>query len=127
MTPPSRPGGPPLTVVDGAGVPARPLGDLGTQQVLLGAPLGDASPLLLGVTRVNPGHTTALIVHDTDEVAYVVAGHGQMATDHDRTPFRPGDAIHIPTGCWHAIAAADEPVVMVYLFPGPELPTTRSR
>lgn len=127
MTSASRSGGRTLTVVDAAGVPTQPLGDHGTQQVLLGAPRGDASPLLLGVTRVNPGHTTALIVHDTDEVAYVVAGHGQMATDADRTPFSPGDAIHIPTGCWHAIAAIDEPVVMVYLFPGPELPTTRSR
>ncbi|MFG2043037.1 cupin domain-containing protein [Dactylosporangium sp. NPDC048998] len=103
-----------------------PLGEVGVQRILLGAPRSDGSPLLMGVTQVRAGQTSPLIQHDTAEVAYVLAGSGWMVTDSSEHPFAPGDAILIEAGCWHAIRAGEAPVEMLYAFPAPEAPATRT-
>jgi len=103
------------------------LGEVGTQKILLGEPLGDESPLLMGVTHVRPGETSPLIQHDTAEIAYVLLGCGWIVTDICTHAFAPGDAILIDAGSWHAIRADDEPVEVLYVFPGPGVPPTRTR
>lgn len=101
------------------------LGDVGSQQLLLGESGATASPMLMGVTLIRPGRTSPLIEHDTAEVAYVLSGSGRMVTDTSEHPFVAGDAILIEARCWHAIRAGDGPVRMLYVFPTPTVPPTR--
>lgn len=105
---------------------ARPvsLGAAGSQQVLLGGPSGEPSPLVLGITRILAGQTSQLIAHDTSEVAYVLAGSGWMVTDTSRQAFAVGDAIVIEALSWHAIQAGDVLVEMLYVFPTSTVPLT---
>lgn len=119
---------PAVSVTAAGSVAEGPLGSVGVQQVLLGEPCGDNSPMLLGLSTVEAGRTSPLIEHDTAEVAYVTVGTGAMVTDRDEQPFAPGDAILIDAHCWHAIRAdAETRVQMVFAFPTPELPPTRRR
>ena len=68
------------------------------------------------------------VKHETEEVAYVVSGSGELRLDDGAVPFTEGDALHIPAGVWHAVAnTGDEDVVMVFGFPHPEYPPTERR
>lgn len=106
-------------------VPTIQLDGGGSQRVLLGAPLADGSPIMLGITRVPPGGITSLIEHETAEVAFVVTGTGAIVTDDGQHDFGPGAALLIEAHCWHAIRAGDEGVTMVYGFPSSSAPPTR--
>jgi quercetin dioxygenase-like cupin family protein len=115
-----------MLVIKGTEVPARDLGTAGVQSILLGAPRGDGSPLLLGVTTVEAGKTSALIAHDVAEVAYVADGTGAVVTDTDQHGFGTGDSVLIEPHCWHAIRADTAgDVRMIFVFPTPDIPATR--
>ena len=116
---------PTMRIVTAADVPPIPLGGAGSQQVLLGEPCGDRSPLLMGITTLLPGGTSALIEHDTAEIAYVLSGSGWMVSDRSEHAFTAGDAIFIEARCWHAIRAGGDGVQMLYVFPTPGVPATR--
>lgn len=116
---------PTIRVVPAAGVPAVVVTDGVVQRVLVGQPRADGSPLLLGITTVTAGATSALIEHDTAELAYVLAGTGEMVTHGGTHPFGPGDSLLIEPRCWHAIHAFDETVEMLFVFPTPSAPPTR--
>jgi mannose-6-phosphate isomerase-like protein (cupin superfamily) len=118
---------PTIRIRPASDAPATPLGEAGNQRVLLGGPRNDASPLLMGITLVRPGHTSLLIEHDSAEICYVLSGTGSMITDTSEHPFGPGDAIVIEQGCWHAIFAAQDVVEMLYVFPSVLAPVTRER
>lgn len=124
MTPTAQP--PTIQVVTSAEVQPVSLGDVGRQQVLLGEPRGDGSPLLMGVTSVRPGQTSTLIEHESAEIAYVLAGVGWIVTDCSAHPFITGDAILIEANCWHAIRAGEQEVRMLYIFPSRSKPLTRT-
>lgn len=118
---------PNMRVVTSARVPSAPLGDAGSQRVLLGEPCGDDSPMLMGITSLLPDQTSPLIEHDTAEIAYVIAGSGWMFGEGTEYAFTVGDAILIKPRCWHAIRAGNEGVEMLYVFPTAVVPPTRSR
>ena len=40
-----------------------------------------------------------------DEAYFVLDGTGEMTVDGETRPVRPGDAVLIPSGAWHAISA----------------------
>lgn len=87
---------------------------------------GNASSL--GYSVFTPGTVLAPVKHATEEVAYVVAGSGELRLDDEAVPFHEGDALHIPAGVWHAVAnTGDTEVVMVFGFPHPEYPPTERR
>jgi quercetin dioxygenase-like cupin family protein len=87
---------------------------------------GNASSL--GCSLFTPGTVLAPVKHETEEVAYVVAGSGELRLDDEAVPFRQGDALHIPAGVWHAVAnTGDSEVVMVFGFPHPGYPPTERR
>jgi quercetin dioxygenase-like cupin family protein len=70
----------------------------------------------------------APVKHETEEVAYVVSGSGELRLDEEAIPFAEGDAVHIPAGLWHAVAnTGDTDVVMVFGFPHPDYPPTERR
>ena len=90
----------------------------------------------LGYSVFTPGTVLTSVSHQTEEVAYVVAGSGELRLDHPSgfaggsptVPFRQGDALFIPPHTWHAVAnTGDEDVVMVFGFPHPEYPPTERR
>ena len=82
----------------------------------------------LGYSVFTPGTATGMVSHEVEEVAYVLAGHGEIRTDTGPAPFRAGQALHIPPGLWHAVAnTGDEDVVMIFGFPHPDYPPTERR
>lgn len=96
----------------------------GWQRIFLGAHSSSPSPLVMGLTHQGPYSQSPLISHSTSEVCFITKGRGFMISGHAEHPFAPGDALHIEPGCWHAIKTEAQEVEMLYLFPGPELPST---
>ena len=87
---------------------------------------GDRSSL--GYSVFTPGTELPSVCHQTEEVAYVVSGTGELRLDGDTVAFREGDAIRIPAGVWHAVVnIGDENVIMVFGFPHPDYPPTERR
>ncbi len=82
----------------------------------------------LGYSVFTPGTVLPAVRHEVEEVAYVVAGSGELRLDDGPVVFREGDALHIPAGIWHAVANTGErDVVMVFGFPHPDYPPTERR
>lgn len=87
---------------------------------------GNASSL--GYSVFTPGTGLAPVCHETEEVAYVVSGSGELRLDDGAVEFATGDALHIPAGVWHAVVnTGDEDIVMVFGFPHPDYPPTERR
>lgn len=87
---------------------------------------GEASSL--GYSVFTPGTVLGSVCHETEEVAYVVSGSGELRLDGEAVAFREGDALHIPAGLWHAVAnTGEENVIMVFGFPHPDYPPTERR
>jgi quercetin dioxygenase-like cupin family protein len=88
----------------------------------------DGNRASLGYSLFTPGTVLPPVRHETEEVAYVVSGSGELRLDGEAVGFREGDALHIPAGVWHAVAnTGDEDVVMVFGFPHPAYPPTERR
>ena len=82
----------------------------------------------LGFSVFTPGTATAPVRHETEEVAYVVSGLGELRLDGETVPYRGGDALFIPAGVWHAVAnTGSEDVIMVFGFPHSDYPPTERR
>ena len=82
----------------------------------------------LGYSVFTPGTELAMVSHEVEEVAYVVAGSGELRTEHGAVPFQAGDGIHIAPRIWHAVAnTGTEDVVMVFGFPYPAYPPTERK
>jgi quercetin dioxygenase-like cupin family protein len=82
----------------------------------------------LGYSVFTPGTATGMVSHEVEEVAYVLAGSGELRTDGEPVPFAAGQALHIPASLWHAVAnTGDEDVIMVFGFPHPGYPPTERR
>jgi quercetin dioxygenase-like cupin family protein len=97
-----------------------------SRMLVTGARTGSASSL--GYSVFTPGTVTGSVKHETEEVAYVVAGSGELRLDGDAVGFAAGQALHIEPGVWHAVAnTGDEDVVMVFGFPHPDYPPTERR
>lgn len=82
----------------------------------------------LGYSVFTPGSATAMVAHDVEEVAFVVAGQGELRLDQGSVPFRAGQALRIPPHVWHAVAnTGTDDVVMIFGFPYPGYPPTQRR
>jgi quercetin dioxygenase-like cupin family protein len=82
----------------------------------------------LGYSVFTPGTATDAVSHETEEVAYVLSGSGELRLDDGALPFKAGDGLFIPAGVWHAVAnTGDEDVAMVFGFPFPSYPPTERR
>ena len=82
----------------------------------------------LGYSVFAPGSVVGPVRHETEEVAYVVSGAGELQLDDGPFAFHGGQALHIPAGIWHAVAnTGSEDVVMVFGFPAPAYPPTERR
>jgi quercetin dioxygenase-like cupin family protein len=82
----------------------------------------------LGYSVFTPGTTLAPVCHETEEFAFVVAGHGELLLDGEPLAFGQGDALYIPAGVWHAVSNTGESdAIMVFGFPHPDYPPTERR
>jgi quercetin dioxygenase-like cupin family protein len=82
----------------------------------------------LGYSVFKPGSETVMVAHQTEEVAYVVTGSGELRLDRSAAPFKAGDALHIPADLWHRVAnTGSADLVMVFGFPYPDYPPTERR
>jgi quercetin dioxygenase-like cupin family protein len=83
----------------------------------------------LGYSVFTPGTVTAMVSHETEEVAYVLSGSGELRLEEgENVPFSGGEGLHVPARVWHAVAnTGDEDVVMVFGFPYPDYPPTERR
>lgn len=82
----------------------------------------------LGYSVFKPGTELAMVSHEVEEVAYVIAGTGELRIESGAVPFTAGDALHIPPRLWHAVVntGADD-VIMVFGFPYPAYPPTERK
>jgi quercetin dioxygenase-like cupin family protein len=82
----------------------------------------------LGYSVFEPGTVLAAVSHEVEELAYVVAGQGELRLEEESLAFQAGDALYIPAHTWHAVANTGEtPVLMVFTFPYPDYPPTARR
>lgn len=82
----------------------------------------------IGYSVFTPGTATDPVSHQTDEVAYVLSGSGELRLDTGAVQFKAGDGLFIPAGIWHAVVnTGDEDVAMVFGFPFPSYPPTERR
>ncbi len=129
--PSQEPRGEPAT----QGVAVVPLGDVPrvelpggswSRVILNGERVGSSTAL--GYSSFAMGTSTAMLSHATEELAYVLTGTGELRLDDAVVPYRPGEALFIPAGVWHAVVnTGNEPVTMVFTFPHPDYPPTERR
>ncbi len=83
----------------------------------------------LGYSVFTPGTTLAPVCHETEEFAYRASrARASCCSTTERSRSRPGDALYIPGGVWHAVSnTGDEDAVMVFGFPHPDYPPTERR
>jgi quercetin dioxygenase-like cupin family protein len=93
---------------------------------LVSGPRTGASATTLGFSTWTPGADTKQLVHEVDELAYIVSGEGELSVGRERVPFRAGEAVFIPAGVPHGVVNdSTAEMTMVYVFSHPEYPPTR--
>ena len=86
------------------------------------------SETTLGFSSFAPHTATAMLSHQTEELAYVVSGSGELRMNDGVAAYGAGDTLYVPAGVWHAVAnTGDVPVTMVFVFPHPDYPPTERR
>jgi quercetin dioxygenase-like cupin family protein len=92
---------------------------------LISGPLNGAAATMLGFSTWQPGAATKQLVHEVDELCYIVAGEGKLSVGADLVSYRAGQAVLIPAGVPHGVVNdSAAPMSMVYVFSSPEYPPT---
>jgi mannose-6-phosphate isomerase-like protein (cupin superfamily) len=85
-------------------------------------PAGLGADYAVRVVRVPPGPRTPHLHPHSDEVTYVVSGHGHAWEGDSRTPVGPGDTLFVARGVPHAtVADGEEELVLMCFFARPDL------
>lgn len=93
---------------------------------LISGPRNGAAATMLGFSTWQPGADTGQLVHDVDELCYIVEGQGKLSIGTERVAYRAGQAVLIPAGVPHGVVNdSNAPMSMVYVFSHPEYPPTR--
>lgn len=119
-----------VTVIPSAAVDRIPLpGDSWSRMVVTARTAAGDPVASLGYSVFTPGTALTLVKHETEELAYVLSGSGELRLDGEApVAFAAGDGIHIPAGVWHAVVnTCAEDVAMVFGFPHPDYPPTERR
>jgi quercetin dioxygenase-like cupin family protein len=97
-----------------------------TKMLVTGEQVG-TNTCSLGYSTFTPGTATDIVAHETEELAYVIAGSGELRRDAgEAVPFRAGDAMFIARDAWHAVVnTGSEDVTMVCVFAHPDYPPTK--
>src|SRR5262245_17046395 len=95
---------PTVTVVSLADVAETPLPNGSWSKMALMHETAPGIVSSLGYSVFRPGTVLQMVSHEVEEVAYVVAGRGELRVDGGAVPFAAGQALHIPPKLWHAVA-----------------------
>jgi len=117
-----------ITIVPLDDIDAIPLPNGSWSKMLLSGSNVPGIVSSLGYSVFKPGTELSMVSHDTEEVAYVISGSGEIRTGQGAVPVTEGEAIHIPARLWHSVATTgSEKLVMVFGFPYPDYPPTERR
>ena len=93
---------------------------------LISGPLNGAAATTMGFSTWRPGAATKQLVHEVDELCYIVGGEGKLSVGDEMVSYRAGQAVLIPAGVPHGVVNdSSAPMSMVYVFSHPEYPPTR--
>jgi quercetin dioxygenase-like cupin family protein len=93
---------------------------------LLSGPRNGAVGSMLGYSVWAPGASTKQLVHEVDELAYIVEGEGKLSIGKEFVSYKAGEAVLIPAGVPHGVVNdSDADMTMVYVFAHAEYPPTR--
>lgn len=93
---------------------------------LISGPMNGAADTMLGFSKWAPGASTKQLVHEVDELAYIVSGEGKLSIGDEMVPYHAGDGVLIPAGVPHGVVNdSDAEMTMVYVFSYPQYPPTR--
>lgn len=121
---------------DTEGVKAIPLEDVepiplpggSWSRVLVTGDRVEGNTSCIGYSVFTPGLETSDMSHETEELAYVLQGTGELRLRETSVPFSAGDALYVPAKVWHVVAnTGDDDVIMVFSFPHPDYPPTERR
>jgi len=105
-----------------------PLPNQSWSKKLLTQATAGAKKCMLGVSSFKPGTVTALLVHEEEELAYVLRGSGKIRLEDRDVPYAAGEGIYIPAGVSHAVVNdGQEEVIMVFAFSYPDYPPTQKK
>jgi quercetin dioxygenase-like cupin family protein len=80
----------------------------------------------MGFSVWKPGASTKQLVHQTEEMAYIVSGEGKLSIGDRYVSYKAGQAVLIPAGVPHGVVNdSDGDMTMVYIFSHPEYPPTK--
>jgi len=85
-----------------------------------------AKKMSLGVSKFRPGMVSEMMVHETEELVFVLKGKGKLNLPDGEVRYEAGDGIYIPAEQPHSVVNdGDEDVEMVFGFAYPDYPPTR--
>lgn len=90
--------------------------------------LAGASKSMLGISTFKPGVSTDQLIHDEEEMCYVLQGQGALNVGNKVISYKSGEAVYIPAGVPHGVHnTGDEDLVMVFVFSYPQYPPTKKK
>ncbi len=109
-------------------VEAIPLPNESWSRKLLTQTTAGTKKCMLGVSSFKPGTVTALLIHEEEELAYVLKGKGKIRLEDRDVPYEAGEGVYIPPGVAHAVVNdGEEEVIMVFTFSFPDYPPTQRK
>lgn len=80
---------------------------------------------MIGISTFKPGTRGDQMVHEEEEMCYVLSGKGKIEVDDQAVECKAGDAIYIAPGVPHGVYNPEkEDLVMVFAFSSSEYPPT---
>lgn len=102
-----------------------PLPNGSWSRILVSSSTVDDNVSSLGYSVFTPGTETDHLSHAVEELAFVVAGRGELRLNDTTVALPPGSAVFIPARVWHTVVnSGDEDFVMVFTFPDRGYPVT---
>lgn len=102
-----------------------PLPNGSSSRILVGSSTVDDNVSSLGYSVFTPGTETDHLSHAVEELAFVVAGNGELRLDDRVVALPSGSAVFIPARVWHTVVNnGDEDFVMVFTFADRGYPAT---
>jgi len=87
---------------------------------------GNCKKIMIGYSIFTPNTDTPQKIHEEEEVAYIVKGHGSLMIGDQEISYGPGCALSIPAGVPHGVRNfGSEDLEMVFAFSYPEYPPTK--
>ncbi|MFH0915297.1 MAG: cupin domain-containing protein [bacterium] len=94
---------------------------------LASGPLNGAERTTMGFSTWKPGASTKQMVHETEEMAYIVSGEGKLSVGDKFVSYKAGQGVLIPAGVPHGVVNdSDQDMTMVYIFSHPQYPPTKA-